>query len=435
MSLTTDQQKIANDIFKIMIEGKHNSIILSGPAGTGKTYLVHHILTEVLDKYKKTCKLLGLKPRFNHEYRDPFIITATTNKAVSVLKQSVLNIVDNVTTIESALGLVVSGDMDKGKYTLKPNPRKGLTTYDDQIIIIDEASMIDKELYMYIEKCCENCFIIYVGDDCQLPAVRGGICPTVFTLGLPEFKLTTLVRQANNTDLIRISNIMRNTVYTKQFQKIKQNKSIHWYPDPKDQEAILKSITMRDPVKILTYTNKKSIQYNDYILKNLYGDQYLLVPHETYITNNFVKLGKNQTIPAESEIKINQICETEEFPFEDATCKFIRFSAYTSIGEKYLLTPEDPAYFLNWLKYIAKYKDWPSYFYYKESIVDLRGQYSCTIHKSQGSTFNTVIIDADDFKYCTNPEIAARLLYVAVSRAQEKIIFFGNLPQKYGEFI
>ena len=173
MPLTTDQQKIANDIFKIMIEGKHNSIILSGPAGTGKTFLVHHILTEVLDKYKNTCKLLGIKPRFNHEYRDPFIITATTNKAVSVLKQSVLNIVDNVTTIESALGLVVSGDMDKGKYTLKPNPRRGLTTSEDQIIIIDEASMIDKELYLYIKKCCDNCFIIYVGDDCQLPAVRG----------------------------------------------------------------------------------------------------------------------------------------------------------------------------------------------------------------------------------------------------------------------
>ena len=61
--------------------------------------------------------------------------------------------------------------------------------------------------------------------------------------------------------------------------------------------------------------------------------------------------------------------------------------------------------------------------------------HSCTIHKAQGSTVNTVYIDCKDISTCRNPDTVARLLYVAATRATDRIVFLNNLAPKYGSFI
>jgi superfamily I DNA/RNA helicase len=62
-----------------------------------------------------------------------------------------------------------------------------------------------------------------------------------------------------------------------------------------------------------------------------------------------------------------------------------------------------------------------------ETWVDLRPVYACTIHKSQGSTFDTVFINLSDFATCRDMDLLARLLYVGISRARERIVFTGSL--------
>ena len=54
------------------------------------------------------------------------------------------------------------------------------------------------------------------------------------------------------------------------------------------------------------------------------------------------------------------------------------------------------------------------------------------MHKSQGSTYDTVFIDLENIGSCRNPDQVARMLYVAVSRARNRIFLFGKLPTKYG---
>ena len=71
----------------------------------------------------------------------------------------------------------------------------------------------------------------------------------------------------------------------------------------------------------------------------------------------------------------------------------------------------------------------------QKEVMDLRLPYASTIHKSQGSTFDEVLIDLGSFRSCQDPEVAARLLYVAVSRARKKIKFYGKLPKKYGVLV
>jgi len=45
-----------------------------------------------------------------------------------------------------------------------------------------------------------------------------------------------------------------------------------------------------------------------------------------------------------------------------------------------------------------------------------------TVHKSQGSTFENVFVDAEDILANPNREEALRCLYVAVSRASHNVI-------------
>ena len=430
MTLTADQQVVADAVLKKLFEGKEQEIIISGPAGTGKSFLINYITHNIIDKYAKVMKLTNTSPKFLHE--EP-LITATTNKAVGVLASVMTG---PVATIESALNLIVKGDYSKGEYKLTPAP-SGLNIITDSIVIIDEASMIDKTLYGFIRQGCIGCFIIYIGDACQLPAVREGNTPLVFSLGLPEYKLTSLVRQADNEEIAELCNTMRKTVQTGQFKNIVTNKSITQVNEEGDRKRLLIKFNYEDG-KILTYTNKKAIQYNDWLMSEKHGtrNEANLYENELYVVNEFFKDSYYRfRISAETTIKVTNILEPVTGSYNGATCEFQHIYAETHSGRHKLLVPTDKEYYFKWLKFIAKHKDWKTYFHWKESVIDIRGNYASTIHKAQGSTFNHVIIDADDFKSCTNPAIAARLLYVAVSRAKHEITFFGSLPKKYGEII
>jgi len=78
-------------------------------------------------------------------------------------------------------------------------------------------------------------------------------------------------------------------------------------------------------------------------------------------------------------------------------------------------------------KEARKNKNWSMVDDIEERWIDLRPAYACTINKSQGSTYDQVFIDLDDVKKCNNANTIARMLYVAVSRARDKVIFTGDL--------
>ena len=429
MNLTPDQQAVADGVLRKLFEGKEQEIIISGPAGTGKSFLIRHILDHVIQKYKATMKLTNSKPKFCY---DAPVITATTNKAAAVLSSSLGTQIPiySASTIESALGLIVKNDYSKGNQKLAPS-RGGLNTFTDNIIIIDEASMIDQQLYAYIRSQCIGCFIIFIGDDCQLPAVKAGNIPLIWQLGLPEFKLTSLVRQAENIEIGRLCNQLRDTVMTGNFKPIQLTGSIEQITDPEEQKEILRKIDGYHS-KVLTYTNLKSIQYNDWIMEDKHGGFHQPVyASEKYVVNDYFA-NREVTLRAEDIIEVNYVLYPTTQEYNGVECKFIKIDAITPLSLKRLTIPEDREWYMKWLKYIAKHKDWNNYFGYKNSIVDIRGYYSSTIHKAQGSTYDYVVIDAEDFKSCTNPSIAARLLYVAASRAKHHIYIFGSLPKKYG---
>ena len=97
--------------------------------------------------------------------------------------------------------------------------------------------------------------------------------------------------------------------------------------------------------------------------------------------------------------------------------------------------PVDRDHYNNLIKYFSKTKNWDRYFYMKNTFPDLRQPDASTVHKSQGSSYDTVFIDMSNISTCHNSTQVARMLYVAFSRARSRIILYGQLSPKYGQII
>ncbi len=80
--LNQDQEAASQAIFQFLLS-EEKEFSISGPAGTGKTTLMKHVMTSLLPEYSDACKLLGIKPL---EFE--IVLTATTNKATEVLSSA-----------------------------------------------------------------------------------------------------------------------------------------------------------------------------------------------------------------------------------------------------------------------------------------------------------------------------------------------------------
>ena len=57
--------------------------------------------------------------------------------------------------------------------------------------------------------------------------------------------------------------------------------------------------------------------------------------------------------------------------------------------------------------------------------MDIRSAEACTVHCSQGSTYDRVFIDLGDIMSCRQTSVKTRLLYVALSRAKKEAYIYG----------
>jgi ATP-dependent exoDNAse (exonuclease V) alpha subunit len=93
--------------------------------------------------------------------------------------------------------------------------------------------------------------------------------------------------------------------------------------------------------------------------------------------------------------------------------------------------PHNPLQAANLMKSLARKKQWGIVFDIKKKWLDLRPAFASTVHKSQGSTYDTVYINLTDIGKCRVPSDVARMLYVAITRAAKKVVLYGELPFIY----
>lgn len=430
--LNQGQQEAADGFFQFLFSTEQE-IIISGPGGVGKTYLMGYLIDRVMPEYFKTCKMMGIDPEY-----DSVIMTATTNKAAEVLGLSTQRPTE---TIHSFLALKVTDDHSTGRSKLTKTAN--WQVHERKIVFVDEAYMTDSELLTLLREGTHKCKIVFVGDHCQLAPVMEPISP-IHRAGLKFFELTENVRNAGQPALMAVCQQLRNTVETGDFLPIKAVPGVIDHVDDAGMEQLIAQTfhTQTRDARILAYTNKRVIAYNDHIrdlrgLSSEYGRGELLV------NNHAIRLSK-EMLSVEEEVEIvNQEILTEKYEISktdagDIIELEVRSSTLrTRLGTMHynVLLPVDREHYVALLKWYQQQRQWTRYFFMKNKFPDLRPRDAATVHKAQGSTYDLVFLDAGDISSCHQPATVARLLYVALTRARNRVILYGALAEKYGGIV
>ncbi|MDY6957567.1 MAG: AAA family ATPase [Halobacteriota archaeon] len=172
MKLTNDQQKALKAANRWWETDDSPTFVIAGAAGTGKTTLINIIIEEI--------GISNMRVAF----------AAYTGKAATVMAQKGMR----ATTIHR---LIYWTKFDNGHYIHKLKSRGEI---DAELIVIDEISMVPRKMMDQILSF--GIPVIGVGDDNQLPPVKGG---SQDLLRRPDAYLDEITRQAKESPIIRLS--------------------------------------------------------------------------------------------------------------------------------------------------------------------------------------------------------------------------------------
>lgn len=418
------EQQLAADAFFSFLFNSDREMNIRGPGGVGKTFLMGHLIDKVLPQYFESCRLMGITSEY-----DEVVMTATTNKAAEVLGVATGR---PTSTLHSFLNLKVQDDYSTGEQKITKTGNWYIHTR--KIIFVDEASMIDHALRVLLLEGTIGCKIVYVGDHCQCAPVKETISP-VYKSNLPSVDLTIPMR-TNVPELHAINLQLRSTVETGVFQPIQIIPGIIDHLDnDRMQEELLKTFGHQTASsRILAYRNKRVNEYNDYI-RDIRGLSLNYSVGELLINNNAIRIGKGM-LSVEEEVEIlEQSSSSELIQIEhDVHLEVINTTLRNGYNDtiRNVLLPVDRNHFSQLIAYYKRTKNWNRYFHLKNNYPDLRPRDAATVYKAQGSTYDDVFIDLGDLSACPNPNQAARMLYVAFSRARYRVFTFGNLADRFG---
>lgn len=409
-TLTPDQENALAAINNFLLSPIEQVFVLSGYSGCGKSTLVRTLLDN-LPNFMKMGKLIqpNLK-QFEVQ------LTATTNKAAENLAHITGS---EAITIHSFLGLRVSTNYKTGVTTLIP---KNSSLLEGYLVLIDEASYIDADLLRHIFAKLKNCKIIFVGDPAQLIAVKATGAP-VFESKFAGAALTTVVRQAEGNPIVDLATMFRNTVNTGEWPQFKPDGHHIQYLQRDDfNQKILEEFNRPDwrykDSKVLAWTNKCAIDFNNDIRSHASGDPQFVVD-DYAVCNSFIAVG-NKSIKTDQLVHITGISHGEER-------HGVAGSVFTMDHSIAAFMPNTLADRNARIKTARASNDIPLVAEIEERWVDLRAAYAQTINKSQGSTYGSVFIDLDDVSRCNQGDSIARMLYVGVSRARNHVFLTGDL--------
>lgn len=409
ITLTKCQEAAYAAIVKLITDPSQKYLVIEGGAGTGKTTLVDTFMTE----WKNTVALTA--GAFEDQ---PIYLTATTNKAADALSQATGR---EVTTINSLLGIRVRSTGFK-QSTIEYDPSVVIV---GSIIIIDEVSFISEELWVAIKTKTRNCKFILMGDPYQLPPVGYTESP-IFTKGYQTVVMKEIKRQGHNSPIQVLSRNLRELVRTGGAMPkagVDGVNILHL-----NQEDFLKEIgnTFSQSLncRVLTWTNDRADYYNQYVSQLLSGSSDIQEGDTVILAKTYRRGSRNGDYfkyAADATMTVMHIGNWYNDGY-GVTCRQIANQNNHVLLQPYSFEEVDAA-----IKEAYANKDLKKVDVLEKRYADIRHPYGATVNKAQGSTYDTVFVDLNNIGRCRETSLKHRLLYVAASRARDRVVFTGDI--------
>ena len=412
VTLTSDQEIAKNLIEEWFFNTDNQVFVLSGYAGTGKTFLIDYVVREAL----------------HLKAGDEAVFVSPTGKAAA-------NLVKNGTIAGTVHSLIYMRDGDEfdvdengeiiEKHALSFIKREKI---DERIrlIIVDEASMVNEtvlyDLLSFNVKC------LFCGDGAQLPPVNGE-CPL---LGNPNYTLTQIVRQAKDNPIIQVATMAREG---KRIPYGKYGDKVCVVGRNALSPAERKRLFLKAD-QIICGRNKTRNSLNAEIrgYKGIPVEQELPIEGEKlictlndwekpldkderfYLVNGIIGTAK-EIVPSFDDLATMEFTadffeESVKVPFD--TGIFTK-GEYTHLyGDRAVTLADGTVVHESNFQLLRKLRAVS-----EEVICRFEFAYAVTCHKAQGSEFNFVIVFDESWVF---DEERDRWLYTAITRAKEKLL-------------
>lgn len=389
-----------------------------GYAGTGKTSCMREVARRVGSSTAR------------------FAYTAPTNKAAKVLRE----ITGTASTIYSLLGLRV----DKNGETKQIAHGKPIDLTELDVIVVDEASMVNEHLFGLLQDVAEkfNLKVVFMGDPAQLPPVKESESPALAETGGPGVQLTQVMRHDNQ--ILQLVTEIRQVVFSiAPSINVKSNNDGHegvWKLAKIDFRKKIFEAAARGEfadgrtTKVISWRNVKVNEYNQIARQAIFGAEAkpgFFLPGDRVVAAGPCERNDELLMHTDDEAIVEGVIECKH-PLEpkyhalELKCR----REDNQLVRLLVIHPISQEVFDNDCQLLAheaqgNSKLWKRFWDLKDMFHDVRFAYALTAHRSQGSTYRNVFVDYIDILYNRNRREAFQCLYVATSRAQ-KCLYLGG---------
>ena len=459
-------QRAAIDAIEEFFAGDKDQFLLKGRGGTGKTTIVKKTL-EQFDKSR--VKILG---------------STISYEAKNVLQDNMQGY--KTATLASVLGLIPDyakdGSMFFREKTLEERMNNsGLITplpiETVDILIVDEASMIDEFIYnKLLELKKPRTKILFMGDNVQIPPINsrtdeeGNVIegensdsPVWQLIDSGDYvELSERMRQGAESPILPITDL-----YAKNVEEIQSGETGLKNPltdrtsNFQNNEGVLFTSDVNEVVNQFVEDIEGSTDIREAVIvgarnavvddMNLRVRKKLFETEEPFVIGDSIRINsphvENNEVIFENGLR-EKVKDVYELPEDNLGLKRyeleIEYIETNEKGDKFIrkaflktISPQDQKQYKNKLREMAaraksfvpktpeSKKAWKEFFDIKSSTVDVGYGYAITSHKVQGSTYNNAyVLEGDIMSFPGGIEQTNRMMYTAVSRPRKKLVIF-----------
>lgn len=419
--LNPDQVASVNSMLAFLEDPLQKFFVLEGHAGTGKTFSIL--------EFARKCK-------------GRLVFTAPTNKATKVLRDTVTSdeYRPECLTIYKLLNLKLETNGEVKELSF-PECDIDLSRY--AAVVVDEGSMISEKLFKFIEKIANDQGIkfIFMGDPYQLPPVKEPRS-LIWTIPAAKAKLTKIMRFDNQ--ILTLTDSIRKKIDHPAPSFLPTNDHSEdegvWAMSGQDLLAKVDrfaangDFSLPNGAKALAWRNATVDKLNERIRSRIFEDaaETKWLVGDRLIVMEPAKSLNDEIIATTDEEGIVTKVETSFHPVWREYKTWVIFVT-TDMNEVIRLETLHEDSQLLFEATLQNYKNealldrrrWKDYWAFYESFHRVRHAYAITVHRSQGSTYETAFVLWKDVLANFNRREAFQCLYVATSRPKKRLFLGG----------